>query len=124
MSPVMTRTETKFMVMSLAGGVDVLRRLGGIGDRNGPEFALGLGHVSTRRPSAGTPGAAAAGWHADGGRTRRPAQRGRTHRAAVCGAAGRARCARGVGARPLRRVPAPPPAPPPPPPSPPPTGPP
>ena len=75
-------------------------------DRIGPVFALDFEHAPTHRPRADPAGAAAVGRHPDGGRTRRPARRRRAHRAAVCGPPDRPRRARGVGARPLRRVPA------------------
>lgn len=74
-------------------------------DRIGPLFAVTCGHVSTHRPRADTPRTAAVGRHPDSGRTRRPARRRGAHRAAVCEPTHRPGRARGVGTRPVRRVP-------------------
>lgn len=74
-------------------------------DRIGPLFAVTCGHVSTHRPRADTPRTASVGRHPDSGRTRRPARRRGAHRAAVCEPTHRPGRARGVGTRPVRRVP-------------------
>src|SRR5256885_3046248 len=102
----MTRIETKSMVISLVCGLVLLRRLGRIPDRNGPVFPLTFRHGPTCRPRADLAGAPAVGWRPDGGRTRRPTRRGWPDRSAVCRPPARPRRAGGVGAGPLRRLPA------------------
>ena len=94
------------MVISLVCGSVLPRRLGRIPDRNGPVFSRNFGHGPTCRPRADLAGAPAVGRRPDGGRTRRPSRRGRADRSAVRGPPDRPRRAGGVGARPLRRVPA------------------
>src|ERR1700691_4041321 len=107
----MMRIETDSMVISLSAGTSCTATLELIRGRISPVLLGYLRHGPSDRTRPVPAGAAAVRRCPDGGRAGRPTRRRRAHRAAVRGPPDRPRRAGRVGARPLRRGPAPPPPP-------------